>query len=131
MRCRVHGQEGKFETSLSGRLSSNFRYSPRWVSKLHPPVHIYEITRDSRVMRRLQLLWGFHPIHYGEHIEYVDDQVREAVRAVYAQGLTSKDKDIVFTSGTRNTEGKTNIGGIFHVKDLLQESKGVCQPIRQ
>jgi pyruvate kinase len=69
-------------------------------------------------MRRL--LRGVHPVHYGKHIEYVDDQVREAVRAVYAQGLISMEKDIVFTSGTRNIEGKTNIVGVFHVLDLIE-----------
>ena len=47
----------------------------------------------------------------------MDNQVLEAVRAVHAQGLSSKD--IVFTSGTRNIEGKTNIVGVFHVQDLL------------
>jgi pyruvate kinase len=71
-------------------------------------------------MRRLRLLWGVHPVHYGKHIEYVDDQVQEAVRAVYAKGLISKDKDIVFTSGTRNIKGKTNIVGVFHVRDLVE-----------
>ena len=86
------------------------------ISKFGTPVHIYAVTRDLRSMRRLWLLWGVHPVHYGKHIEYVDDQVREAV---YAQGLVSKDKDIVFTSGTRDIEGKTSIVGVFHVQDLL------------
>ena len=31
------------------------------------------------------------------------------------KGLTSKEKDIVFTSGMGNIEGKTNIVGEFHV----------------
>jgi pyruvate kinase len=66
-------------------------------------------------------LWGVHPVHYGKHIEYIDDQVRKAVRAIYAQGLISKDKDIVFTSGTKNIKGKTNIMGVFHVSDLLEK----------
>ncbi len=96
-------------------------FTARWVSKFRPPVHIYAVTRDARVMRRLRLLWGVHPVHYGKHIEYVDDQVRESVRAVYAQGLISKEKDIVFTSGTRNIEGKTNIVGVFHVLDLIED----------
>jgi len=45
----------------------------RWVSRFCPPVHIYAVTRDARVKRRLRLLRGVHPVHYGEHIEYVDD----------------------------------------------------------
>jgi pyruvate kinase len=72
-------------------------------------------------MRRLLLLWGAHPVHYGKRIEYVDDQVREAIRAIYAQGLISREKDIVFTSSTRNIKGKTNIVGVFHVLDLLED----------
>ena len=31
-------------------------FTARWVSKFRPPVHIYAVTRDVRVMRRLRLL---------------------------------------------------------------------------
>jgi len=51
----------------------------------------------------------------------VDDQVREAVRAVYAQGLISKDKDIVFTSCTINIDVKTMIVVVLHVLDLVEK----------
>ncbi len=85
-------------------------------------MHIYAVTRDRGIMRWLRPLWGVHPVHYGKHIEYVDDQVRKSVCDVYAQGLISKDKDIVFTSAIRNIEGKTNIVGVFHVRDLVEET---------
>lgn len=39
--------------------------------------------------------------------------------ATLAQGLISRGKDIVFTSGIKNIEGKTNIVGVFHVRDLV------------
>jgi len=49
--------------------------------------------------------------------------VQEAIRAVYAQGLISKYKDIVFTSGTENIKGKTNIVAVFLVSDLLTDDE--------
>ena len=39
--------------------------------------------------------------------------------ATLPQGLISRGKDIVFTSGIRNIEGKTNIVGVFHVRELV------------
>ncbi len=47
--------------------------------------------------------------------------------ATLAQGLISRGKDIVFTSGIKNIEGETNIVGVFHVGDLVDAVWGLVQ----
>jgi len=94
-------------------------YTARWISKFRPPAHIYTVTSDPRVMRQLRLVWGVHPIKYDQEIDNVDDLVREAVRLVYGKGYLDKEKDVVFTSGSRHIPGRTNILGVFHIQDLL------------
>jgi pyruvate kinase len=74
-------------------------------------------------MRRMQLWWGIYPVQYEHEVENVDDLVWEAVRAVYEKGLLNEDKDIVFTSGVRHIPGRTNVIGVFHVKDLIHLPK--------
>jgi pyruvate kinase len=95
-------------------------FTARWISKFRPPADIYAVTNDATVMRRMRLLWGVHPIMYHQDVDNVDDLARESVRAVFKKGYISEDKDIVFTSGIRDIPGRTNIMGVFHVKDLLE-----------
>ncbi len=97
-------------------------FTARWISKFRPPTHIYAVTRDATVMRRLRLLWGVHPIRYERTVDDVDDLVKESIRAVYAKGHLGDDKDIVFTSGIRHIPGRTNIIGIFHVRDFIDSA---------
>ena len=78
------------------------------------------MTADIRVMRRSRLLWGVHPVHYEQDIDNVDDLVKATVQVVYERGLISRDKDIVFTSGTRHIRGRTNVVALFHVRDLVK-----------
>ncbi|MFX1273149.1 MAG: pyruvate kinase [Promethearchaeota archaeon] len=98
-------------------------FTARWVSKFRPPADIYAVTRNPNVLRRLRLWWGVHPILYEHEVDSVDDLVMESVRTVHAQGLISEDKDVVFTSGVRYIPGRTNVVGLFHVGDLIQQPK--------
>ncbi len=94
-------------------------FTARWLSKFRPPTNIFAVTKDRRVMRQVRLLWGVTPVSYDTDLENVDDLIREAVRVVYEAGLIESDKDVVFTSGTKMTPGRTNLVGIFHVADLI------------
>jgi len=98
-------------------------FTARWISKFRPPTDIYAVTRDPNVLRRLRLWWGVHPILYEHEVDSVDDLVMEAVRVVHGKGLISEDKDVVFTSGVRHIPGRTNVVGLFHVSDLIQQPK--------
>lgn len=98
-------------------------FTARWISKFRPPTDIYAVTRDPKVMRRLRLWWGVHPIMYEEDVDSVDDLVMQAVRTVHAKGLLDEEKDVVFTSGIKHIPGRTNVVGLFHVSDLIQQPK--------
>jgi pyruvate kinase len=95
-------------------------YTARWISKFRPPTHIFAVTPDERVLRRLRLLWGVYPIKYQQHLDSVDDIVGESIQVVYDKGLVSKDDDVVFTSGVKMIPGRTNVVGVFHVRDLVK-----------
>jgi pyruvate kinase len=94
-------------------------YTARWISKFRPPCHIFAVTANQRVSRRLRLLWGVCPIKHEQHLDSVDDIVKESVQVVFDMGLIDKEKDIVFTSGVKMIPGRTNVVGVFHIKDLI------------
>ena len=94
-------------------------YTARWISKFRPPTSIYAVTRSKKVLRKLRLTWGVTPIQFEYDIDNVDDLVRESVRAVLQEGYISREKDIVFTSGVRLIPGRTNVVGIFHIRDVI------------
>jgi pyruvate kinase len=94
-------------------------YTARWISKFRPPTHIFAVTPDERVSRRLRLLWGVCPIKHEQDLDSVDDIVKEATQVVYDKGFVNKDQDIVFTSGVKMIPGRTNVVGVFHVRDLI------------
>ena len=94
-------------------------YTARWISKFRPPCHIFAVTADQRVSRRLRLLWGVFPIKHEQHLDSVDDIVKESVQVVFDLGLIEKEKDIVFTSGVKMIPGRTNVVGVFHIRDLI------------
>ncbi|MBY8998957.1 MAG: pyruvate kinase [Candidatus Thorarchaeota archaeon] len=95
-------------------------YTARWISKFRPPTSIFAVTQDERVSRRLRLLWGVCPITHKQDLDSVDDIVRESTQVAYDMGLISKEKDIVFTSGVKMIPGRTNVVGVFHVRDLIK-----------
>ncbi len=95
-------------------------YTARWISKFRPPTHIFAVTPDERVSRRLRLLWGVYPIMHQQDLDSVDDIVKESTKIVYDKGLVGMEQDIVFTSGVKMIPGRTNVVGVFHVKDLIK-----------
>jgi len=106
---------------IDGIISSTRTgYTARWISKFRPPTNIFAVTPNERVLRKLRLLWGVYPIKYEEHLDSVDDIVREATKVAFDRGLVRRDKDIVFTSGVKMIPGRTNVVGVFHVKDLVK-----------
>jgi len=94
-------------------------YTARWISKFRPPCHIFAVTPNERVFRRIRLLWGVCPLLHEQDLNSVDDMVKESTQVAFDRGLISKDKDIVFTSGTKMLPGRTNVVGVFHVRDLV------------
>ena len=95
-------------------------YTARWISKFRPPVPIFAVTDDVAVARQLRLLWGVHPLKQEQDLDNVDKLVQASAQVAFDRGLIHKDKDIVFTSGVQMIPGRTNVVGVFHVKDLVE-----------
>jgi len=94
-------------------------YTARWISKFRPPVPVFAVTANNKIVRSLRLLWGVHPITHDQHLGNVDELAQASTQIIYDRGYISKDKDIVFTSGVKMIPGRTNVVGVFHVKDLI------------
>ena len=124
MGSMVHNAVALLPEKVDGIITATRSgFTARWISKFRPPADIYAVTRDPQVMRRLRLWWGVHPILYEQDVDSVDDLVMETVRAVHAKGMIDEDKDVIFTSGVRHIPGRTNVVGLFHVSDLVQQPK--------
>jgi pyruvate kinase len=100
--------------------STRSGYTARWVSKFRPPVPVFAVTGNLKVTRKAKLLWGVHPITREQEISGMDALMQTSTQLVYDLGYISKDKDIVFTSGVQMIPGRTNVVGVFHVKDLVE-----------
>jgi pyruvate kinase len=100
--------------------STRSGYTARWISKFRPPVPVFAVTGNLNVSRMTRLLWGVHPITREQYIDNIDALIQTSTQLVYDLGYISKDKDIVFTSGVQMIPGRTNVVGVFHVKDLVE-----------
>ena len=100
--------------------STRSGYTARWVSKYRPPVPVFAVTGSLKVTRKTRLLWGVNPITREQHIDNMDSLIQTSTQLVYDLGYISKNKDIVFTSGVQMIPGRTNVVGVFHVKDLVE-----------
>jgi pyruvate kinase len=100
--------------------STRSGYTARWVSKFRPPVPVFAVTGNIKVTRKTRLLWGVHPITREQYIDNIDSLIQTSTQLVYDLGYISKDKDIIFTSGVHMIPGRTNVVGVFHVKDLVE-----------
>jgi pyruvate kinase len=100
--------------------STRSGYTARWVSKFRPPVPVFAVTGNLKVTRKSRLLWGVNPITREQHIDNMDSLIQTSTQLVHDLGYISKNKDIVFTSGVQMIPGRTNVVGVFHVKDLVE-----------
>ncbi|MFX1562157.1 MAG: pyruvate kinase [Promethearchaeota archaeon] len=94
-------------------------YTSRMISKYRPPARIVSITPNLRVLRQLKLLWGVECLLMDE-IANTDQMLIAAVKRVIEEKVVAKSDRIVVVSGSVLSPGKTNILGIFTVKDILQ-----------
>ena len=94
-------------------------YTSRMVSKFRPHARIVSITPHPRVLRQLKLLWGVECLLM-DPIENTDQMLKEAVERVTEEKIVKPEERIIVVSGSVLSPGKTNILGVFTVKDILQ-----------
>jgi pyruvate kinase len=93
-------------------------YSARMVSKYRPPARILAATPHQRVWRQLRLLWGAETLLIKQY-ENTDQMLTETVKRLVEEGTLTPDERFVVVRSSVSVPGKTNIIGIFTVKDLL------------
>jgi pyruvate kinase len=93
-------------------------YSARMVSKYRPPARIIAATPHERVWRQLRLLWGAETLLIKKY-ENTDLMLTETVKHLVTEGRLTPDERLVVVRSSTLAPGKTNILGIFTVKDLL------------
>jgi pyruvate kinase len=93
-------------------------YSARMVSKYRPPARIIAATPNQRVWRQLRLLWGAESLLIKQY-ENTDQMLTETVKRLVNEGTLTPDERFVVVRSSVSAPGKTNILGIFTVKDLL------------
>lgn len=93
-------------------------YSARMVSKYRPPARIIAATPHQRVWRQLRLLWGAETLLIKQY-ENTDQMLTETVKRLVDEGTLTPDERFVVVRSSVSAPGKTNILGIFTVKDLL------------
>ncbi len=94
-------------------------YTSRMVSKFRPQARIVSITPHLRVLRQLKLLWGVECLLM-DPVENTDQMLKEAVERVIEEKIVKPEERIIVVSGSVLSPGKTNILGVFTVRDILQ-----------
>jgi pyruvate kinase len=94
-------------------------YTSRMVAKFRPRARIVSITPHLRVLRQLKLLWGVECLLM-DPVENTDQMLKEAVERVTEEKIVKPEERIIVVSGSVLSPGKTNILGVFTVRDILQ-----------
>src|SRR5688572_23050371 len=81
----------------------------RLVSSYRPPVPILGVTDDRRTWRQLALVWGVHPVLFGEEVGY-EAMLECARRYLFDLNLARPGQRIVVTAGVPfHVAGTTNM----------------------
>jgi pyruvate kinase len=82
--------------------------TPRFVSRLRPPVPIIALTRRLGTARFLNFSWGIHPVHT-PNLGNLEATIRFGIQHVRSHGLASRGDRVVFTAGFPNGGPSSNL----------------------
>ncbi len=104
--------------SKSGRTA-------RMISKFRPSVPILCCTCDERVRRRLNLVWGVHPVVIPE-VDSTDGLFDLSVQAAIAENMASDGDMVVLTAGVPlGVSGTSNLLKVEVIGNLLVSGTGL------
>lgn len=105
--------------------STHSGYTARMVSKYRPKSPIIAVTPDEKIMRRLTLVWGVHPIP-GEAAHSTDEMIVRAIESSLQTGLVKMGDLVVITAGVPvGRSGTTNLIKVHHVGELIAKGQGI------
>lgn len=106
-------------------ISTKSGFTARMVSKYRPQAPIVAVTPDTRVRRKLCLVWGVQP-RISPTIENTDEMIKEAVNISLTQGLIKCGDLIVMSAGVpAGIPGTTNLLKVHIVGEILARGTGV------
>ncbi|SFQ97426.1 pyruvate kinase [Desulfoscipio geothermicus] len=105
--------------------STESGYTAQMVSKYRPRAPIIAVTPHYRVLRKLALVWGVHPLPVA-HTRDTDSMIEAAVQVSLAAGLIKPGNLIVITAGVPvGVHGTTNLIKVHTVADILARGTGI------
>jgi pyruvate kinase len=97
----------------------------RMVSKYRPEADIIAVTPDRKVMNKLVMVWGVHPV-YIQEIKGTDELFEEALARCLEIGYIHKGDLVVLTAGSPSgISGSTNLLKVHVVGDILVQGMGI------
>lgn len=100
-------------------------HTSKMISKYRPKAPILAITSDSRICRRLALVWGVQS-EYREKVTSTDEMLQNAMNAAQEAKFISNGDTVIITAGLPIGEtGTTNMMKIHVVGDVIAHGQGI------
>ncbi|KAB2488384.1 pyruvate kinase alpha/beta domain-containing protein, partial [Priestia endophytica] len=100
-------------------------YTAKMISKYRPQAQIIGVTTDEKVLRKLALVWGVHPV-LGENVATIDEMLDMSVRAARKSNNIENGDVVVITAGVPvGKSGTTNLMKVQVVGELLAKGQGI------
>ncbi|MCY8235103.1 pyruvate kinase [Priestia endophytica] len=100
-------------------------YTAKMISKYRPQAQIIGVTTDEKVLRKLALVWGVHPV-LGENVATIDELLDMSVRAARKSNNIENGDVVVITAGVPvGKSGTTNLMKVQVVGELLAKGQGI------
>ncbi len=109
--------------------STESGHTARMVSKYRPRAPIVAVTPHEKVMRRLTLVWGVHPVK-GKVVNSTDEMLQSAIDSALASKTVRHGDLVVITAGVPvGQPGTTNLIKVHVISDVLAKGQGVGRQV--
>ncbi|MFS8513508.1 MAG: pyruvate kinase [Planifilum fulgidum] len=109
--------------------STESGHTARMVSKYRPRAPIVAGTPHEKVMRRLTLVWGGHPVK-GKVVNSTDEMLQSAIDSALASKTVRHGDLVVITAGVPvGQPGTTNLIKVHVISDVLAKGQGVGRQV--
>jgi pyruvate kinase len=123
----VHAAESLQSSAIITSTESGF--TARMVSKYRPRAPIIAVTPNDRVMAKLSLVWGVHPVK-GTKVTNTDEMLQVAIRSALATKYVRHGDLVVITAGVPSGQsGSTNLMKVHVIGDVLASGQGVGKQV--
>jgi len=90
-------------------------YTALRIASHRPSASIFAFTDNSRVIRKLSLVWGIRS-YYAEAFSSIDDYIEGSIRQLKEMGLVTDDDVVIHVGSTpTNERGRTNIVKLSYI----------------